>query len=120
MSEHVAPKSAPGQLGISDVDVVAIRRARDPNLLLRFALLAVTMVSTFILGYALGRESEPGYPYVSIGLISLAGAGRRKVPWIFLVVLSILAFFSFALGYGVAAHPSYGEGSYYGVFSRRA
>jgi hypothetical protein len=119
MDEGVGSEHAREQLHIREEDIAIIRRTKDPNWLLRFLLGAVIGVASFVVGYSVGREMESGYPYLSLSLGSVVGAGRRRVPWVLLIVLPVFAFFCFALG-TFAAHPSYGEGTYYGVFSRKA
>ena len=101
-------EEARGQLGVQDEDIALIRRTKDPNWLFRFILGAIVSIASFVVGYAVGSDSESSYPYSSIVLASAAGAGRRKVPWVLLIVLPVLAFFCFGAGV-FAAHPTYGE-----------
>jgi hypothetical protein len=106
------------QLSVEDKDVASIRRTRDPNWFLLLLLGAITGVAAFVAGYAVGRETDSGYPYSSMSLASLTGVGRRRTPWVAVLLLAILAFLCFCFG-TFAAHPTYGEGSYYGVFGRK-
>jgi hypothetical protein len=106
------------QLSVEDKDLASIRRTRDSNWFLLLLLGAITGVAAFVTGYAVGRETDSSYPYSSIGLASFTGVGRRRIPWVAVLLLAILAFFCFGFG-TFAAHPIYGEGSYYGVFGRK-
>jgi len=112
-------ENARKQVSVDDKDLAVIRRTRDPNWFLLLLLGAITGVAAFVAGYAVGRETDSGYPYSSIGLVSVTTVGRRRTPWVAVLLLAILAFFCFSFG-TFAAHPTYGEGSLYGVYDRKA
>ena len=107
------------QLEVGDKDLGAIKKARDTSRILLVLLGAVISVAAFVTGYAVGRDIGPGYPYSSIGVASVAGAGRRGTRWVIVILLAVLAVFSFDFGI-LAQHPTYGEGSFYGVYGRKA
>lgn len=106
------------QLGVNDRDFDSIKKAKDSSRFLLVLLGAIFGVASFITGYAVGRAIDPGYPFSSISAATVAGAGRRRAPWVIVLLVAVLAVFSFDLG-TLAAHSTYGEGSYYGVFGRR-
>jgi hypothetical protein len=106
------------QLGIGDKDLGAIKNAKDSSWVLVVLFGAVLGIAAFVTGYAVGREIGPGYPYSSISVASVAGAGRRGTQWVIVLLLAVLAVFSFDFGI-LAQHPTYGEGSYYGVYCRK-
>ena len=118
LDEEANLGNAREQLGVRDEDFALIRRTKDPNWLFRLLLGAVIAIASFVVGYSVGRETESGYPYLSISLVSAVGVGRRKVPWVLLIVLPVLAFFWFGAGV-IAGHPTFGEGTYYGVFGKK-
>ena len=105
------------QLDLGTKDIAAIRRMKSSNWMLMLLLGAITSVATFIAGYSYSRE-KPGYPYGSVALSAVTLAAGRRSPWAIALVLAVLAFFSYNIGV-LAGHPTFGEGSYYGVWGKK-
>ncbi len=76
---------------------------------------AITTVFAFLLGYSSDTGSSE-YPFASVSALSLAKVGKGRVPWVGVLVISLLTFLSFGLGAFVANPPNYGANSYYGVY----
>jgi threonine/homoserine/homoserine lactone efflux protein len=106
------------QLGINDGDMSAIRRAKDPNWLIRGIITLVVILASFLSGVALGAANPPSaYPFAA-SFTPLVRSGKIRIPWLFIAVLAVISFVSLSIG--VAANSeSFGVTTYYGAFSRK-
>jgi hypothetical protein len=106
------------QLGINDSDMSAIRRAKDPNWIIRGIVTLVVIVASFLSGAALGATSSPSaYPFAA-SFTPLVRSGKIRIPWLFIVVLAVVSFVSLSIGVA-STDRSFGVVTYYGAFSRK-
>jgi hypothetical protein len=106
------------QLGISEEDVAVIRRTRDSNPFLVALVGAIVSILSFLIGFLAGQSASSasdGYPYSAIGAMSIVKTRRRRVSWLVVALIAVIAFASFSLGAFAADPPSYGVTTYYGV-----
>lgn len=72
------------------------------------------------MGVIIGNASETGnsnYPYGAMLLAANASVRRKRIPFLFILLLAILSFFSFSLGLATSSGPSFGVVIYYGSYS---
>jgi nicotinamide riboside transporter PnuC len=109
------------ELNIQDDDLAAIRRKKDPNWLVRGVITLAVVVVSYIVGYFAASASSSGtspYPYGMAAIAPLAVAQKRRVPWLFVIVLAVLSFISISVGV-VSNSETFGVVTYYGAFSRK-
>ena len=106
------------QLGINDGDMAAIKRAKDPNWLIRGIVTIVVIVASFLSGAALGAANpQTAYPFAA-SVTPLVRSGKIRIPWLFIVVLAVISFVSLSIGLA-STDRSFGVVTYYGAFSRK-
>jgi hypothetical protein len=113
-------------LQVTENDMREIRVAKGRSRLLTLILGAVVLVVSFVAGYIIGADSTASpqnYPYSAAAAGPLMAAGRGKRKWLLVVVLAVLAFFSFVIGEAIGnpggpSSPSLGVVTYYGAHSR--
>jgi hypothetical protein len=107
------------KLEIKDEDINAIRRAKDPNWVLRGLIAIAVAFLSFLIGFVVGRVSDTGssnYPYGTLLLASAAVGSRKRIPVLFIALLAVLSFIS--LNFGLAeGSPNFGVVTYYGSYS---
>jgi hypothetical protein len=109
------------ELGVSEKDIVRIRRQRLKARLF-YPILGVIIVACFYgLGYMASESGGgSGYPYATPGLALVTGPERRKGgfrSFMFILVTILLSIVGFIAGYKVGHH--HGGSAMYHVFSRQ-
>jgi hypothetical protein len=109
------------ELGVSEKDIVRIRRQRLKARLF-YPILGVIIVACFYgLGYVAGGSGGgSGYPYATPGLALVTGPRRKEEgfkSFIFILVTVLLSIAGFVAGYKAGHH--HGGSAMYHVFSRQ-
>jgi hypothetical protein len=115
-------EEAEQKLAIKEEDLKAIRRANDPNWVLRGLIVLAVSIVTFVIGFIAGNANPSvgsNYPYAGAMMSSQAAGGMRRVPVLFIAILAALSFISFSFGLAVGNRENLGVVILYGPYSQK-